>query len=141
MRLTKAIITSRESVKLERGLGRLLLSCKFGLHFLFLLINAFFQYCKLAVFSAQIPHLVHYYFMRCVFQQTLEVYIHLNFLILECHCGMSVRFTEEFSMTELITRFSFFTGLFLTVEQLVGGNACAAVPVGGHSTHLSIFSL
>lgn len=63
--------------------------------------------------------LVHYYLVRCVFQQILEVYIHIKFLILQCRSGMSVRFTEEFSMTEFTTHVSFLAGLFLVVEQLI----------------------
>lgn len=52
MRLTKAIITSRESVKLERGLGRLLLSCKFP----FLVSQCFFSVLQTGcIFSADTP--------------------------------------------------------------------------------------
>jgi len=65
------------------------------------------------MFSVQIPHLAHDYLVRSVFQQILEVYIHVNFLILEYHCGVSVRFIEEFSMPEFTTHFSFLAGQFL----------------------------
>lgn len=90
-----------------------------------------------AVFPVQIPYLVHYCFE--FFSKSWK-HTHTIFFVPGCHCGMSVRFTEEFSMNEFSTLFSYLAGLFLVVEQLMWVNVCAVVPAGRSSTDLSIFS-
>lgn len=142
-RLTTAIITWRCSQNWEENLlvycfpenlVSISFFCYSTLHFS---SDALFSYQRYFS-SADSPPCA---LLLWVFQQVLETYIHINALFPGCHCGMSVRFTEEFSMSEFSTHFSFLAGLLLLVEQLMWVNVCAVVPAGRSSADLSILYL
>lgn len=133
---------------MERELDSLLLSCKLGLHFLFLLINANVIFSVLQtvflwkgyICCADTPPCALLPCEVCVSTNPGSVHTHkLSYSrmslwnVCEIHRGI---FNDWIHHT-----LPFWAGLFLIVEQFVRVNFCAAIPTGRHSTDLSILSL